>query len=262
MAVDYELHDGVALVRLNRPERANSFDGPTGAALGAAFRRAGADDTVGAVVLTGAGDRVFSAGMDLTAFAEARQGPSADGPTSGEAAAAADHSGLELLTRGGFAKAVIAAVNGTAVGGGFELVLACDLVVAAEHARFGLPEVSRGLLAGGGGTELPRRLPLAVALEMGLTGEPIDARRAFELGLVNRVVPAADLIDEALGLARRIAANGPLAVQATKRLMWESIGALPWDRISEVAGPVFASADAVEGATAFSERRAPRWVGR
>lgn len=262
MGVDYELHGGVALVRLNRPERANSFDGPTAAAIGAAFRRAAGDDTVGAVVLTGAGERVFSAGMDLKAFAEARETQAEAGAGARETQAEADHSGLELLTRGGFAKPVIAAVNGIAVGGGFELVLACDLVVAAEHARFGLPEVSRGLLAGGGGTELPRRLPLAVALEMGLTGEQIDARRALELGLVNRVVSAADLIDVALDLARRIAANGPLAVQATKRLMWESIGALPWDRISEVAGPVFASADAVEGATAFAERRAPRWAGR
>jgi enoyl-CoA hydratase len=147
---------------------------------------------------------------------------------------------------------------------GFELLLACDLVVAAETARFGLPEVQRGLIAGGGGLLVSARLPLAVAMELTLTGDPIDAARAFALGLVNQVVPAADVLDAALALAARIARNGPLAVRATKevvRLAGEDVEAAR-TRQAEWQGRIFASADAREGATAFVERREPRWLGR
>jgi enoyl-CoA hydratase len=162
------------------------------------------------------------------------------------------------------AKPVIAAVNGAAVGGGFELALACDLVVAADTARFGLPEVKRGLLAGGGGTLLGTRLPLSLALEVALTGELIDAQRAASWGLVNRVVPAAELLDAALGLAQTIAANGPLAVRMTKELVRRAVFDDPkrgWATPEELTA-IFASEDAQEGAMAFLEKRPANWKGR
>ena len=137
-----------------------------------------------------------------------------------------------------------------------------DLVVAADHSKFGIPEVKRGLVAAGGGTRLPTRIPLQIALEMGLTGETFGAQRALELGLINRVVPGADVMDAALALAALINANGPLAVQATKRLMREEVGADNSAHVMEVTRPVFASEDAREGATAFAEKRAPIWKGR
>jgi enoyl-CoA hydratase len=150
------------------------------------------------------------------------------------------------------------------VGGGFELVLACDLVVAADTARFGLPEVKRGLMAGGGGTLLGTRLPLSLALEVALTGELISASRAAEWGLVNRVVPSADVLSTALGLAETIAANGPLAIQMTKQLVRRAVLDDPkrgWGTPEELA-VVFGSEDAKEGAMAFIEKRAPTWKGR
>ncbi|MET0144733.1 MAG: enoyl-CoA hydratase-related protein [Ilumatobacteraceae bacterium] len=248
--VQVEDHGDVRLVRLNRPHAANSLDPDTIGALGRAFADAEHDDRVRSVVLTGAGDRVFCAGMDLKAFTKGRRG-AADGP------------GLDVFMRRTFPKPIIAAVNGTAVAGGFELVLACDMVVAAEHARFGIPEVKRGLVAAGGGTRLPRRLPLAIALELGLTGEMIDAQRALALGLVNRVVPATDVLATAFELAAAVSANGPLAVTITKQLMYDEVaGVSGWDHIRDVSAPAFASADAQEGATAFAEKRLPRWTGR
>ena len=161
-------------------------------------------------------------------------------------------------------KPVIAAVNGAAVGGGFELVLACDLVVAAEHARFGLPEVKRGLLAGGGGTLLGTRLPLSLALEVALSGELVDAERAAGRGLVNRVVPAADLMEATLVLAGTIAANGPIALRTTKQLVRRAVLDDPktgWGTPEELSA-VFGSDDAKEGAKAFLEKRPPNWTGR
>jgi enoyl-CoA hydratase/carnithine racemase len=140
-------------------------------------------------------------------------------------------------------------------------MMRADLVVAADHARFGIPEVKRGLVAAGGGTRLPTRIPLQIALEMGLTGETITAQRALELGLINRVVPAADVMSTALALAALINANGPLAVEATKRLMREEIGADNADHVRAVVAPVFASDDAREGAVAFAEKRTPNWKG-
>ena len=141
-------------------------------------------------------------------------------------------------------------------------MMKADLVVAADHAKFGIPEVKRGLVAAGGGTRLPTRIPLQVALEMGLTGEPITAARALELGLINRVVPAADVMSTTLALAALIAANGPLAVQATKRLMREEVGPDTAAHVRTVTAPVFSSADAREGATAFAEKRPAVWTGK
>ena len=161
------------------------------------------------VVITGSGDKAFSAGMDLKAF------------SSGEGGDIMGASGgFGGITQRDFPKPIIAAVNGSALAGGFEIMLSCDLVVAAEHATFGIPEAKRGLIAGAGGLiRMPKRLPMAVALELAMTGDPIDAERAYALGLVNRVVPADALLDEAMALAERIAANAPLAVRYSKSVM-------------------------------------------
>jgi enoyl-CoA hydratase/carnithine racemase len=246
MSVDVERRGAVLIVTLNRPEAGNALDPDTGSGILEAFTVARDDAAVRAVVVTGQGEKIFCAGMDLKAFvAGADMAPVGRGINA-----------LETCP-----KPVIAAVNGAALAGGFELAMRCDLIVAAEHARFGLPEVKRGLVAAGGGTRLPARIPLAVALELGLTGDPIDAARALALGLINRVVPAADVLDAALELAGRITANGPLAVQATKQLMYAEIGSGDPKFVATTVAPVFASKDAREGATAFAEKRAPVWRG-
>jgi enoyl-CoA hydratase len=192
--------------------------------------------------------------MDLKAFGEGAQG--VDDPRA---------SAMQSALFGGeYPKPVIAAVNGAAVGGGLELVLGSDLVVAASHARFGLPEVKRGLFPAGNGTLIGTRIPLALALEMGLTGDLVDAPRAAEMGLVNRVVPAGALMDEALALAGRVAANGPLGVALTKRLMRGAVqqGPAHGRAAPEEAAAVFGSEDAKEGAAAFMEKRTPNFTGR
>lgn len=238
----------VTVVRLDRPEVRNALDVATGEALVAAFGEAAADDAVRAVVLTGTGDRAFCAGMDLKAFS-----------SSGS-----QRSPLTEFLRGGaYPKPLVAAVNGPAVGGGFELALACDLIVAADHAWFALPEVARGLFAAGGGTVvLPRRVPPSIALELALTGDRLPAERALALGLVNRVVPGEELRDAALALAGAVAANGPLGVRATKALIWSVVRgdeSDAWAAVDARRDEVFTSDEAAEGATAFLERRAPSW---
>jgi enoyl-CoA hydratase len=142
-----------------------------------------------------------------------------------------------------------------------ELMLRCDLVVAADHARFGLPEVKRGLVAAGGGTRLPSRIPFAIALELGLTGELINAERALQLGLINYAVPIDDVVAGAVVLARTVASNAPLAVQATKRLMYDELGSGDPDLIAELSTAVSSSRDAMEGAVSFGEKRDPIWTG-
>ena len=205
-----------------------------------------ADADVWAVVITGSGP-VFCAGADLKVISE-----------GGGAGINAPKGGFGGLAYRDFPKPVIAAVNGAAVAGGFELVLACDLVVAA-----GLPEAKRGLLAAAGGPlRLAKRVPLATALEIVMTGDSITAARAHELGLVNRVVPAADVVDEAVALADRIGENSPTAVRAGRRLVREAVEmseAEGWKRTNELAVEVVGSGDAIEGATAFIEKRQPVW---
>lgn len=250
MSVEQERHDKVLLLTINRPAQRNALTPDIMRGLGLALREAEHDDSIRCIVLTGAGDRAFCAGMDLKAFADG-QVSLEDGKT-----------GMEIFTQQIYPKPIVAAVNGVAIGGGFELMLACDLVVAAAHAMFGLPEVKVGLVAAGGGTRLPLRIPLVVALEMGLTGEFIDARRAQDLGLVNRVVPGPQVLTEALALAARIAANAPLALAVTKRLMVEETRQGSWDHILQACQAVFASEDGLEGPRAFAERRAPVWKGR
>jgi enoyl-CoA hydratase len=262
MDLEREQRGFVQLLTLNRPQAANSLDPGLLGDLGRAFDEISRDDGTRVVVLTGAGERVFCAGMDLKAFSESPQ-PTADAaPSDAGSPEGGGGRGFELFLNI-CPKPVIAAVNGAAVGGGFELVLACDLAVAAETARFGLPEVKRGLLAGGGGTLLGTRLPLALAMEIALTGEYIDASRAAAWGLVNRVVPADELIESSLELAAKIAANGPLAIKTTKELTRRAVlddPKLGWATPDEIAR-VFGSDDAKEGAVAFLEKRTPTWTG-
>lgn len=247
MTVDIELHENTLVVTLNRPDAGNALDPDVGDGLVSAFTRVVSDESIRAVILTGAGTKIFCAGMDLKAFARGADMTSVA-------------KGMEALRS--CRKPVIAAVNGAALAGGFEVMMACDLVVAADHARFGLPEVKRGLVAAGGGTRLPTRIPLAIALELGLTGDPIEPPRALSLGLVNAVVPGAEVMSTALSLAARITSNGPLAVQVTKQLMYDEIGSGDSHHVGRVVAPVFASADAREGALAFAEKRKPIWTGR
>jgi enoyl-CoA hydratase len=192
--------------------------------------------------------------MDLKAFA-AGEGASIIGASGGFAG----------IAKRDFPKPLIAAVNGSALAGGCEIMLSCDLVVAAEHATFGIPEAKRGLIAGAGALiRLPKRVPAAVALELAMTGDPIDAQRALALGLVNRVVPADRLLEEALALAERIAENAPLAVRYSKQVIRQA-GEVPeeegWKINDAAVGVVFSSADAMEGPIAFAEKRRPNWQG-
>jgi enoyl-CoA hydratase len=251
MTVRVEQRGAVRLVTIDRPEARNALDPDTIDALVEALEGAAAAAEVGAVVLTGAGPVAFCAGMDLKAFA-------ATGKRQGARS-------LTAITRGTLGKPLVAAVNGAAVAGGFGLVLSCDLIVAAEHATFGMPEVCRGLLASTASVRLGRRVPVAIALELALTGDTISAARALELGLVNRVVPAEVVVEEAIALALRVAGNGPLALAATRAVVLASADGSAADAFrlaDELAPAVFASEDAREGATAFAERRPPVWQGR
>ena len=251
-----EQRGDVVVLRLNRPEARNALDTELIAQLGAGLAAAEDDAGTRAVVLTGTGDRAFCAGMDLRSFAAGNGAPTPE-----------QRAGMDVFVRfvrGDVAVPVVGAANATAVAGGFELLLGCDVVVASSAAKFGLPEVKRGLFAAGGGVFLGTRIPLAVALEMALTGDSIDAERAHALGLVNQVVPQGQVLDAALSLAGRIARNGPLALQATKELVrlaaTDVAGA--YERQAEWQPRVFGSEDAKEGATAFVERRDPVWQGR
>ncbi|GAA3724781.1 enoyl-CoA hydratase [Spinactinospora alkalitolerans] len=247
-----ERRDGVQVITINRPEAKNALNATAARAVADAVDELDASEDLRVGVLTGAGG-TFSAGMDLKAFL---RGESPDIPGRG----------LAGITVTPPAKPLIGAVEGWALAGGFELLLACDLVVAAKTAKFGVPEVRRSLVAAAGGALLlPRRIPQAIAMEMLITGEPITADRAAEVGLVNRLAPEGEALAAALELAAKIAENGPLAVAATKRIVRSGADwtrAEGWDRQKEVIDPVFASDDAREGASAFAEKRRPMWKGR
>ncbi len=258
----YEVRDRVALITLNRPDALNAVNAALSTAVGEGLEAAAADSDVRAIVVTGTG-RAFCAGADLKELAHGRSIHAEGHPEWGFAG----------LVQHWIDKPVIAAVNGFAMGGGTEIALACDLAVAADTAKFGLPEVKRGLYAAAGGViRLQRQIPMKRALELVLTGDGIDAGTAAEWGLINRVVPAGAELDAALELANAIAANAPLAVQVSKQMVhrtWSGAsdwnvtwsGEDPWDANNEALGIVFTSNDAMEGPRAFAEKREPRWSG-
>jgi enoyl-CoA hydratase len=247
-----ERRGGVQVITINRPEAKNALNGAVAQAVADAADELDADPDLRVAVLTGSGGN-FSAGMDLKAFLRG-ESPALKG------------RGLCGITQTPPRKPLIGAVEGWALAGGFELLLACDLVVAADTAKFGVPEVKRALVAGAGAALLlTRRVPFALALELLLTGDPIDADRAATMGLVNQVVPAGEALPAAIRLAERIAENGPLAVAATKAIArgsgdWTTEQG--WKEQTVLMQPVFTSEDAREGATAFAEKRSPVWKGR
>jgi enoyl-CoA hydratase len=251
-AVLTERRDGVLLVTLNRPDARNAVNAALAEGVAAALDELDADDELSVGVLTGAG-KGFSSGMDLKAF------------VAGESPYAADR-GFAGITQRAAEKPLIAAIEGFAVAGGFEVALSCDLIVAARGARLGIPEVKRSLVAAGGALlRLPRRIPYHLAMELALTGDPIDAERGYELGIVNRLAEPGGAVDAALELAAEVARNGPLALKASKTIVQSSgdwAEAEAWNKQGEIAGPVMVSEDAREGAIAFAEKRDPIWRGR
>jgi enoyl-CoA hydratase len=251
-AVLTEAAEGVLLITLNRPDARNAVNLAVAEGVAAALDRLDGEDELQVGILTGAG-RAFCAGMDLKAFVTGER-PWVEG------------RGFAGIVEGPPRKPLIAAVEGFAVAGGFEVALACDLIVAGRDARLGIPEVKRSLVAAGGALiHLPRRIPYHVAMELALTGDPIDAARGYELGIVNRVAEPGQAVAVARELAAAIARNGPLALDASKRILratldWPQSEAFA--RQNEISGPVFGSEDAREGATAFAEKRDPVWKGR
>jgi enoyl-CoA hydratase/carnithine racemase len=250
MGVLVESRDTLRVVTIDNQEHRNALDLETFEGLGAAFSEAETDPDVRVLILTGAGRQAFCAGMDLRSF-----------PRDGSRRLG---RGPEVFTERLYAKPIVAAVNGAAVGGGLGLVLACDIAIGADNARFGLPEVQRGLIGAGAASRAAVRLAPAVAMELALTGDLIDAPRALALGLVSRVVAPENLMAAALAVAERIAANAPLAVMATKEVVYEAaaLGRLDMASLRAKVAHVGASADAKEGAQAFIERRPPQFRGQ
>jgi enoyl-CoA hydratase/carnithine racemase len=256
MPIDVEVSGGVAVITINRPERMNAMDAAAYAALSEAWQRVRDDTAIRAAVVTGAGDRAFTTGADIKSFLTDP----------------ADLSGFwntqrdQLLNRGlEVFKPIVAAVNGYCLGGGMTLLLATDIRIAAEHAQFGLAEVKRGIIAGNGGTQrVLQQLPYAIAMEVLLTGDRFDAGTAERWGLVNRVVPAGELMATAMDYAERIAANAPLAVQAAKELALRSrdMDLVSGLRLEQTMNRLLQfSEDAKEGPAAFAEKRPPRFEG-
>jgi enoyl-CoA hydratase/carnithine racemase len=245
-----DVEDGVLVITLNRPEAKNAVNKALAEGVAAALERLDSDDDLRVGIITGAGG-TFCSGMDLKGFLKG-ESPVVEG------------RGFAGLTMRPPEKPLIAAVEGYALAGGMEVALSCDLIVANQDAKFGIPEVKRGLVAGAGGLiRMPRQIPSRLAMEYALTGDFIDAARAFDIGLINRVTEGAAL-DAAKVLAGRINENGPLAVRISKQIVqqqaeWSADDM--WDEQTELMKPVFTSKDAREGAAAFAEKRKPEWTG-
>ena len=246
-----EVEDGILIVTINRPDAKNAMNKAAAEGIAAAMDRLDEDDDLRVAILTGAGG-TFCSGMDLKGFLRG-ESPSIEG------------RGFGGITQQGPSKPLIAAVEGYALAGGMELMISCDLVVANKDAKFGIPEAKRGLAAAAGGLmKLPDLIPPKIAMELALTGDFIDATRAYELGLVNRVVEGSAL-DAAKELAAKINENGPLAVRVSKQIVDQSRGwslEERWDEQAKLLPKVFMSEDAREGAAAFAEKRKPNWKGK
>jgi enoyl-CoA hydratase len=251
MAVKFDLENGIAVITIDRPEARNAVDHATAVAVRDSIQRINTDREIRVGVITGSGGN-FCAGMDLKAFLR------------GEVMRLPD-VGFAGVTQARITKPLIAAVEGYALAGGFEIALACDLVIAAEDARFGLTEVKRGLVANAGGLiRLPRQLPAKIASQLVLTGDIYPAALLAHHGLINQLVPKGEALNVALDYARKISANGPLAVIVSKQVLTESedwSSTDMFERQNQLTAAVFKSADAREGAAAFAEKRTPVWRG-
>ncbi|MDE0951647.1 MAG: crotonase/enoyl-CoA hydratase family protein [Halioglobus sp.] len=247
-----DITDGIMTVTLNRPKAKNAANKALAEGVAAALDKLDSDDDICVAIITGAGG-TFCSGMDLKAFVTGEV-PFVEG------------RGFAGLTERSPRKPLIAAVEGYALAGGLEMAISCDLIVTADNAKFGIPEVKRGLAAAAGGLmKLPRQIPSRIAMELALTGDFISAQRAYELGLVNEIVPAGTALEAAKALAARIVANGPLAVAISKQVVLESAewsAEEMWTKQNEITTPVFSSEDAIEGSVAFAEKRAPNWKGK
>ena len=247
-----ELEDGIMTITINRPEAKNAINKATADAISAALDQLDESDDAKVAILTGAGGG-FCSGMDLKAFLTGEL-PVVEG------------RGFAGVTEATIKKPLIAAVEGFALAGGFEIMVSCDLVVAAKDAKIGIPEVKRGLVAAGGGLlKMPKQMPKRLAMEMALTGDPISAQRALDVGLINAVSENGQALEQAKSLAARITQNGPLAVKLSKQVIDSSED---WSRTEmnaeqmKVVAPIFTSADSREGAAAFAEKRKPVWTGK
>ena len=244
--------DSILIITINRPNARNAVNGEVANGMAEALDRLDAEDDLRVGIVTGAGG-YFSAGMDLKAFVRGQS------PYAGD-------RGFAGITQRAAKKPLIAAVEGFALAGGFEIALSCDLIVASRDARFGIPEVTRSLVAAAGALmRLPKRVPYHLAMELALTGDPISAERAHDIGVVNRLAEPGSALDTAVELANQIVKNAPLAVIASKAIIQRAVDWTEeegWARQGEISGPVFTSEDAREGATAFAEKREPVWQGR
>jgi enoyl-CoA hydratase/carnithine racemase len=276
--IKYEKADHIAYLTINRPDVMNALHPPASAEMSQAWQDFEEDDDTWVAIVTGAGERAFSAGMDLRARNEAQSGgqsrgdgaPAAAAPPAqqGERPRAAMAGGFGGLTNPSHTiyKPIIAAVNGYALGGGLELALSCDIIIAAETATFGLPEVKRGIMAGAGGVHrLPRQIPLKIAMGYILTGRHFSAREAERWGLVNEVVPADQLMEAARRWANEIVESAPLSVRASKQAALDGLEMTLVDAMSASyhwQQRMSGSEDSREGVRAFAERRKPVWTGR
>lgn len=256
--ITYKTVGHLAYVTINRPERRNAIDPLTSHEMKDVFEAFKADDNAWVAILTGAGDQAFSAGADLVAMSQAMSGGGDGVPMN--------------VPFGGITrqyecyKPIIAAINGYCLAGGLEIALSCDIRIAAEHALFGLPEPTRAIIPGAGGTQrLPRAVPLAFAMELLLTGDRFDAATALRFGLVSRVVPAAELMATAEAIASKIQENGPLAVRAIKEVAMRGLDMTLEDGLrleAQKTGPIFSTEDAREGPLAFAQKRKPVYKGK